>query len=558
MFNSKQKKLFEVVKTETSANDFIQAGLQKSAETVSGNGALKYSTTGNSFVDQFGVIGSYKEPRSFEDISRDMSILWAESPKDAVAFALYLRMVTRQVMLFNGKKTETTQRGAGVRHEAIMRFVWLAVNQEESFWNNLHLLISAGSWKDIIQMLSYDLQYHGWNGRVLDWEKISNVLLAGLSNQSHSDLIKKYLPQIKSNSKCKTVEAQADNMIAKFIASRLFSNVEKQQRYKQYRKLKTSGQAHEWQQLISQQKFSEIDFGSVHGRALSLLVSGDFLTKNGLEEKYEQWISQMPVAKYTGYPHELFKGITKGLKKYQVNTINKQFDGLVQTAKKNAKTNTSMIVVRDTSGSMCSTAHGTTQSCYDIAKALALFFSEMLPDGYFANNWIEFNNTAKMHTWKGSTPIEKWQNDRSGVIGSTNFQSVIDLFVQIKKSGISEEQFPTGIICISDSEFNPTSDLKSSNVQSALKKLDTVFSKEYVENFKIVLWNLQSRYYGDNTGKKFETFGDVKNVFYFSGYDGSVVSFLTGTTDKEKSEPKTAQELLVAALDQELLNMVIV
>lgn len=549
MFNSKQITLFGS-KSTTSA--FVNAGMKKSAETLSGNGALKYSSTGNNFVDQFGVLGSYKAPRSYNEIASDCSILYAQSRKFFVMFVLYIRMITRVVSLFNGRKTSSVQRGAGLRHEGIVRMIWLHVNNPELFWKNITLFISVGSWKDIIQMLSYDLQYNGWNNRVLNWSEFGNLLLAGLENPQHSELIKKYLPQIKVNSRCKTLEAQADNIIAKWICSLLYGSKSDSTIYRKYRKLKTSGTAHQWQQLISQGKFLKINFDTIHGRALAQLVSSNFLQNHGLEKKYEEWISKKPIAKFTGFVHELFEKLPQ--KKYQIDTLNAQFMGLIETAKKNAKTNTSMIVVRDTSGSMVSTASGTKMSCFDIAKALALYFSYMLPDGVFANSWIEFNSNAKMHLWKGSTPYEKWTNDHSQAFSSTNFQSVIDLFVQIRRNGVSEIDFPTGILCISDGEFNP-GQLNKTNVQTALSKLSQVFSSEYVDNFKIVLWNLQSNYYGSTTGKKFETYGDQKNVYYFSGYEASTVAFLTGV-EGQKSTPKNASELLKAAMDQEVLNMV--
>ena len=99
------------------------------------------------------------------------------------------------------------------------------------------------------------------------------------------------------------------------------------------------------------------------------------------------------------------------------------------------------------------------------------------------------------------------------------------------------------------SEFNPTA-LGKTNVDAALDKLRAAgFSKEYVNNFVIVLWNLQSNYYGSTTGKKFETYGNVPNVFYFSGYSAATVSFLT-------SKIKNAEELFLEAMDQEVLNMI--
>jgi hypothetical protein len=567
MFKEKQKSLLNkstktVKAPSNTTNPFINAGLKKAARTVSGNGAKKFTSTANEFVNQFGVLGSYKQPRTFDEISKDVSTLWGLNPLVAMKFIVYLRIITRVVQTFlPSGKTSVPQRGAGLKHESIMRMIWVAINHPVTFWKNITLFIAAGSWKDVIQMMSYDIQYNGWNNRLLDWDRFANLILAGLENPATSEMIKKYLPQIKSNSVCNTIESQADNIIAKFICSKLFgSKMEDYKTYKQYRKLKSSGTAHEWQKLISQKKLLKINFSTIHGRALAQLVSSKFLTNNKLEEVYNDWLEKQPTIKYTGYPHELFKNIGNIKKLYEINTLNKQFDGLVKTAKEGASTSTSFIVVRDTSGSMGATATGTTMSCFDIGKALALFFSKMLPTGNFANSFIEFNSDAKMHRWSGKTAYENWKNDHTSFVGSTNFQSVIELFSKIKKTGVKEEEFPTGILCISDSEFDPVQ-LGKTNVKGALDNLKSCgFSEEYVNNFKIVLWNLQSSYYGSSTGKKFETFDETENVFYFSGYEPSVIAFLTGIKKSEKDEvssaPKTDVELFEAAMDQELLDLV--
>lgn len=556
MFNSKQKSLFDSGSkaTSKSTSAFVDAALKKGAETLSGNGALKYSTTGSALVDQFGVMGKYKVPRSFSDISRDAELIWASDKWDAVAFSIFLRMISRQTMYLDGTKTLESQKGGELRHEGIMRFLWLHFKDEPTFWKNIGLLISAGSWKDVFTMLSYDLVHHGWNGRKLNWKKFGELILSGLENSNTSDLVKKYLPQIKAKSSCKTVEAQADTMIAKWICSLLFGSKENAgSTYKQYRKLKTSGTAHEWQKLISTKQFDRIDFNKIHGRALSKLVQGKFLFNQGLSEKYASWITapETKDVKYTGFVHELFEGFgrwsSRKPTKIEEDTINKQFATLVQKGGEAGQT--SLIVVRDTSGSMSSQAPGTKMSCYDIGKALALYFSEFLT-GRFADAWIEFNSDAQMHTWKGQTPVDKWKNDHSSYVGGTNFKSVINLFVNLKQKGVSEEDFPTGILCISDGEFNPAQ-LGKTNVEAAKDTLRRGgFSKEYVDNFVIVLWNLQSSYYGRGTGEKFETYGDVTNVFYFSGYSATTVAFLTN------QKIKTAEELVREALSQELIQRV--
>lgn len=565
MFNSKKTTLFDskstVKKTSvTISNAFVNAGMKKAAKTTSlGNGAVKFETTGNDFIDQFGKLTQYRAPRSYQEIDKDMRLLWGQNPEMTLKLSFFTRLITRKVQLWDGSKTNEVQRGQGLKHEGIVRMVWVAINHPDAFWLNIQAFISVGSWKDIFQMLAFDLEYNGWSGRKLNWNKFGNLILAGLENENSINLVKKYLPQIKSNSQCKTLTSQADNMIAKWVCSLVFGNKDGGSSYKQYRKLKTSGTAHEWQKLISKKLFDSINFDSVHGRALMQLVSGKFISNNGLEDRYEKWIAEKPIAKFTGYPYELLQPVKSGydnnlkLKKYQIDTINAQFKQLVETAKAGMETKTGFIVVGDTSSSMTSSVTGLKVSAYDVMKSLALFFSELL-EGHFKNTWIEFNTKAVMHTWKGSTPVEKLQNDRSESYGSTNFQGVADLFVTILKTGVNESEFPTGIICLSDGCFDSTGTNKT-NRKEFLKRLKNGgFSDTFVDNFKIVLWDIPNGYYG-KPQTAFETYGDAPNMFYMSGLDGSTVSFLLGG-GKSESTPKTANELFLAAMDQEVLNMV--
>lgn len=569
MFDSKKTSLFPVrEKRPASASTstkkpsaFVAAGLKKKAEIRPGNGALKYSTTGDAFVDQFGKLSSYKTPRPYGEIVKDCEALWAEDPLKSVRFLFYLRMITRPVQLLD-KDTQLSvnQKGGELKHEGIMRMIWLSQKDPNAFARNIELFVAAGSWKDVITMMQYDLVWHGWNGRVLDWNVLGGLILYYLKEDHTRELIKKYIPSIKSNPNCKTVEAQADNIIAKYLCWLLFKEEIPDQLpelngsyYKRYRKLKSSGTAHEWQKLISQKKLDKLDFGKIHGRALSQLVRSKFLKRQGLQEKYTSWLKKPEAAtiKYTGFVHELFHKLTYGTPEHEKETINRQFATLVEKGK-SAEHHTPFIVVRDTSGSMSSLATGCNMSCYDVGKALALYFSEFLT-GKFADSWIEFNSDAQMHQWKGKTPVDKWLNDKSDYVGSTNFLSVVKLFAKIKKTGVPEDEFPTGIICISDGMFNPTNDLQMTNVEASRKILkEAGFSKQYVDNFVVVLWNLSNHYYGRNSGSgtSFETYGNVPNVYYFSGYSAATISFLT------EGKITTTADVVDTALDQELLQLI--
>lgn len=563
-FSKKKTSLFDNKET-SQENAFVREGLKESSKTVSGNGALKYSTSGDAFVDNFALIANFKAPRDYAEVSKDMYKLWSINPKKCLQLAVYIRLITRETQIALPGETVTldVQRGQGLKNEGIMRMLWLAIHHKPTFMANMPYFIAAGSWKDVFEMMSLDLQYHGWKGRKLDWNFMCNTILSGLANPSTSELVKKYLPTIRSVKECKTVESQARTIIGQYLASCIYGNKKSKKKesdsraaQRKYRRIKRSGTAHKWQQLISQKNLLELDFNTIHGRALSLLVGSKFLKNHGLIEKYQKWIASKPVAKYTGYVFELFQPLGNSyrinrLPEYQEMTINKQFDGLVETGKQNLRPDNKLLVVRDISSSMTSCGRGTNMSAYAIAKSMALYFSAMF-DGPFKDAYATFSDTCKLCKWQGKTAIEKWANDTDSNFGSTNFQAVAEMLVKIRKN-VPESEFPTGVLCISDSDFNWCG-VNESNFNKFRKTLlSGGFSKDFVENFKLILWDIPNSYYGNSTRAKFEDFADAPNNFYISGYDPAAVAFIMGTEQRQVT-PKNASELFIAAMDQDLLN----
>lgn len=555
---------------QTATSGFVASGLKESAKTVTGNGGVAYSTTGSDFLDQFASASSYRSVRSYDDVSKDMSILYSQDRVLSIKLIMYLRMVSRRVKLSDGQLTEDVQVGQGLKNEGIMRMLWLGVNHPDDFKNNLPLFVSVGSFKDIFTMMEIDVRSNGFDGKLLDWNFLANFIVASLENPETNDLVKKYLPQILSVSKQKTQHKIARTIIAKFLASKLFGGKkEGGNTYEMYSKMKSSGGAHKWQQLISKGALKSINFDSIAGRALMQMVSSKFITNNGLDSLYTKWIESKPVAKFTGYPYELLAkhvpyGYNRGvnpkfnLMPYQAMTINKQFDGLVALAKSGiVDGEKGLMPVVDTSGSMNSIAKGLDVTSYSVAMSMALYFSQVLDSKKFGNAYIEFASTAKMNQFKGGTALEKINNITVGGHTSTNFVAVADVFINAKRDGVQLTDFPSGIICLSDGEFN------NSGVESAFKTfrdrlIGAGFDRDFVEKFKIILWDVPNGYYGRSVRSPFQTFGQHPNTYYLSGFDGAVLKFLFGREDKERPTyaPKSAEELFASAMDQEILSLV--
>ena len=560
----KQKKEFK--------NIFEKEAYKQEHETTSHNGSLKYDTSGNIFIDDFANLSRYLDPRDINDVFADMNLLWKEDALIALKIQGYIRGITRQPY-FNGEKLSTF-RAQGLKNEARLRLLWIALYKTKTYKKNLPVFIAEGSWKDLFIILELMLSYKGLGAtKHTSWHYTLDFIIQGLKDPKQSELVKKFLPTIRPIKEGMSLHRQCISFIGKQLAVKLFDGWEKSIAYKKYRQLKASGTAHTFQQLISKgdyQGLTEI-FDKIPGKALTALTSdrtylydqgrkyiaacGDnFISRHNLDKQYIDWINKQSTAKFTGYPFELFKNSSK-LNKFQKLTINKQFETLLNTAKQDMTTKSNFICCIDTSGSMQSEVRGTNMTSFGVAFAMGLYFSELLT-GKFANTFLEFNSSVKVRSFEGDSYIDKYNNavNSYDYVGSTNFLGVAELFIDLKKKGYSESDFPSGVICISDGEF----DSYDNNKLSTFKRFKQIlrgggFSDEFVDNFTIVLWDIPNGYYSkDKERQKFESFANEKNFFYMAGFDGAAMAFLTGT-EKQTVIPKTPEELFDAAMNQELL-----
>jgi len=568
------------------ANIFEQEKFAREHHTYSENGSDKYTTSGNVFLDDFAMLSKYKEPRDLDNIFETMDKLWSHDALRTLQLTVFLRMITRKTVLFNGDKL-STQRGQGLKHEFIGRLLWLANKHTSTFKKNLQYFVVAGSWKDVFDLMRYDLSYNGKEHPMLPWEFMMEFISDGLESESQSNLVKKYLPQIYCAKQCNTLQKQCNAVIGRRIARFLFGepkdNNDKIRISTEYRKVKTSGSAHDWQKKIAQRDYVHINWDTVAGRALQKLINSKFLENHNLEEIFSNWMLKQDTAKFTGYAYELFKDggygrdgkdyIIKTLypKAYQRELTNKQFLQLIDVAKKDMNRQTGFIVAMDVSGSMTGKIAGsTTMSAYSVARAMALYFSYLLK-GKFANTYLAFSDTVVIDMFQGKNPLEKYYNGYYKYNAcNTNFFQIAQLFGQLKKKGCPESEFPSGVIVVSDGEFDrQTGDWNTTGVSDwhsrcnasretvfeAFKShlLKCGFSKEYVDNFKMVLWDIPNGYYRNST-PKFEALANTPNIFHMSGFDPAGIAFLTGTKQVQ-SIPRTPEELFEAAMQQELIQL---
>lgn len=518
-------------------NKFLKAAYQ--FDTYTENGALSHSTTGSALLDYFSKCGTYRQ-REAEEVAADISAIWDESPTLALKIIFYNRLITRQQKGFLA--TEKVQKGQGNRSEFRQAIAYLARYRSNSFYKNLWLVPVCGTWKDL---------WHEDLIDVLDLGKVFELIQKGLSDDYNRELLAKYLPRIRSKSNTFNERHERLNRFAYALIKYLgWTPVS-------YRKFKAAGQAHRFQQHLSQGTPDQLQFNTIPGKALFQMVNNkgkDGLTtleRNGLDKRYLNWIMEQPTAKFTGYVYELMKHVSANMTSAQSYTLNKQFNGLIELAQKDQSIQENVWCALDTSGSMTAPVADTT--AYDICISLGVYFAT-LNEGAFKDHVVLFDSRSELKQLYGDFTDKVMQiRSTKTAWGSTNFMSVIEEIVRTRQQqpNIPVEDFPTTLLVVSDMQFDPAGANVQSNYQYAMQKLRAVGLPE----IRIVWWWVTGR------GTDFPNKLDDTGVILIGGFDGAILSSLLGEEPTEenptdKGSKRTAYESMLQALDQEILNQI--
>jgi len=533
---------------------FIGALSRGGVEGVTANGALSHATSGSKILDYFAKAGTYSN-RSQEDVDADMEAIFSEDADLAFRVVFYNRIVTRKC---NGFVEETSlQKGQGRRDEFIRCVNWLARSQfAGKLYSNLWLIPEIGCWKDLFYFSPVT------NLKVeLDQDAVFSLLIAGMNNEKYRGLIAKYLPAIKSKSKVKNERHGVLNYFAKGLCARLGW------KERDYRKFKSSPEncAHLWQRQMCSKEWNNINFGQIPGKALAKF--SQLIDKYGLTQNYLKWLSKQPVAKFTGYPFELYQAVNQNPGNIVVTrTADAQFEGLIAKVKADTPSDLlkkGVLCALDTSGSMGMLVQGKTRAI-DVCVGLGIYFASLI-EGHFHNNVVMFDDRSKFLQLKG-TFTQKVSQIPANAMGIANFQSVINEIVRVRKSNpsIPVEEFPKVLLVVSDMQFNPSGSYYSSNSdmtkhEKAVQKLKAVGL-----DMSFIWWNVNGSYGKDSTS----TIND-NGTTLISGFDPSVINMILDGEKKDVNgevvvnevtgevEKLNPYEQMLKVLDQEILNVIV-
>jgi hypothetical protein len=523
-------------------NQFLDAQKKINEFGLTDNGALTNIDAGDELVEQFAKAGGYRD-RPLNEVFQDQEYLHDYDNEMALKFVFYLRMITRKIKNnIEDTTTKKVQRGQGNRDEAFKRLLWYLAYEPEVFYNNLYILPLVGSWKDIIQ-LAFMAQKEGIP---FDYNKFYNTLHTGLIFDEN--LVKKFLPRIRSQMKCTTDWSYFSNNFAKGFATYLGID------FSEYRKFKNSGNAHDFQKRICNKEFDKLNFEMIPGKALMLLTNGKFFQNHKLTERLTDWVKSIDTINFNGYVYELGQNVNRNsiLPLYQRLTIDKQFENLIKTAKMDNKqgvlSNRKVICAIDRSGSMEAKVMGKIKAM-TIAESLGIFFSSLM-EGEFKDWVIRFSQRSEWVKLPNTGFCDKklsmrWGDCPSNTDAISVIKSIADIRLQIPN--IPLEDFPNTLVIVSDMEFDNcgTETVRQKYEEILLKS----FPEEWVKDFVFIWWDVTGR--KNNYPATIEDGGN----YMFSGFDGSIITTLLGGVQNNSEKPSML-DIIKKTLDQEILQKV--
>jgi hypothetical protein len=477
------------------------------------NGALSHASTGSALLDYWAKAGTYRG-RDQSAVNADMKKIFADDERLALAVVFGVRLISRKP---NVQGIDETQAGYGQRDEFAKALVWLQARRPEMLERNLHLIPVFGCWRDLMSepLLS-----------VLDREKV----FALVRDNRDDALLRKYLPTIRSGSKIRSDRDRARSQWAKDLC-RFLGITERD-----YRQLKAQGAAHVFQRQMSRNQWEQLNFNGIPGRAMMHLVSRngkDKMTaveRHGQVERLLAWVREQPAVKFTGYPYELVRAARKRRDVVAREIFDRQFATVLEPMRDHALGN--VLCALDTSGSMTMEVVPGI-SAYDICISLGLAFSS-LNVGSFRDSVVAFGNTSQLVTLQGTFAERLRQIETMTTAwGSTNFQSVIDLLVRIRRSNpsIPVEDFPNTLLVVSDMQFNPVGGNAQTNYQAAMQKLHAAG----LGSMRIIWW------FVNGEAPDFPATLSDEGVYIVGGFDPTVLKALMGlkgNTDRDTPEKR--------------------
>ena len=416
--------------------------------TLTENGALALSGTGNAMMDLFASAGALRT-RDENEIRMMFARALIEDREAAVRLAFYTRDV---------------RGGLGERRTGRIMLEYLAEHDPEAFRKNLSLIPEYGRWDDLVYLV----------------EKAPEEIMAIIRRQLKEDLcnmaelkpvslLAKWLPSVNTSSK-NTVRK------GRYIAEKLGMNE------REYRK--TLAALRHYINVVevnmSARDYEGIIYPEVPSKAMNNYRAA---FRRNDEERFTAFLAAVgngeeKINSSVLYPYDIVEKYLYDTKE-EDKVLEEQWKALPDYTEGERR----FLVMADVSGSMWGRPMATS-------VGLAIYFAERAK-GPYANHFMTFSARPELVEIKGNTLLEKIRYVHNADWAmNTNLEAAFDLVLRTAvKYSVPKEEMPESIVIITDMEID------------ACTQGDRLFYDQMKDRYgsfgyeipNVVFWNVNAR-----------------------------------------------------------------
>ena len=451
--------------------------LSKNEKTTTTNGAISYKTTGSALLDLNNSVPLLRN-KAIEYLSSGNLIaldtiysLFKKSIQEDANYTIKWLMYLRDI---NG--------GLGERSSYRLILTEIA--------NNVPELVFALLQTKQLQVLGR------FDDLVYVWDTTTN--------KSSKDYIFSYLKYQLSEDILHNKNDESVSLLAKWLPSENTTSHKTRQLATRFRKaLGMSSKSYRRmlsalrknidvvERKMSNNQWDEINYQGVTSKA-NLIYRNAFMKHDSeRRSKYLEDLSNGDVKINAGKMY-LYDIISKYKNKWDVEadeTLEALWD-----AQEVPKDYNDILVVRDGSGSMTTSAFGTSVSVLDIADALTIYTTQHNKSEYYKYKFITFSSKPEIvdlsicNTLRDKLSVLDEYDDWS----TTNVESVFDLILDTSvKNKVDAEDLPSTVLVVSDMQFNSAMGTNFNN-DTLFEKIAKKFESVGYKLPKLVFWNVAS------------------------------------------------------------------
>lgn len=470
----------------------------KNEKVLTENGAIAYKTSGKELVDFNFKISSYRNMTDTE-IRKDYAKVFYEDTLLAIKMLFFVGDI---------------RQGMGERRTFQVCLNWLADVHANIANAILPLIKEYNRWDSMINLcFHYNTQKEAVN-------LIASQLLQDENDMNEGrpiSLLAKWMPSINASSKTTIYKGKK---LAKLL----------KQDYKSYRKMLSAFRKYlkVVEVNMASNHWENIDYNTVPSKA-NILYKEAFMRHDSTRRENYLLQLQKGEAKINSgvsFPYDIIHKYNC----YKTDvTLEEMWKSLPDFIKGNGN---DTICVVDGSGSMMSSVGNTNITCHDVARSLAIYFSEKM-QGAFHNKFITFSRRPQLISFSDKETLRDKiiKINQYDEVANTDIEKVFNLILQSAiDNNLSNDELPKNILVLSDMEFDDYSvhiqnyhGEFNSNLKTLFELLRVKYENAGYKLPRLVFWNICSR----NCGIPIKE--NENGVALISGFSPAIASMVFST-----------------------------